>query len=203
MKLRYSPTSPFVRKVTITAIETGLDGRIEHVPTNPWDAETDLGESNPLGKVPTLTTDDGMVLYDSAIICEYLDSLHSGPKLFPASGTARFDVLRRLALVDGITDAGVLLLIESRRRPEDKRWDYWLDRQRTVIERGFDQLDQEAGKLKGTDIDISQVAGVAAIGWFEFRDLIGDWRKGRDALAAWYDGMMQRPSCQQTVPTER
>ena len=83
MKLRYSATSPYVRKVVATAIETGLDGRVERVATDPWSADTDLPASNPLGKVPALETDDGTLLFDSPVICEYLDSLHDGPKLHP------------------------------------------------------------------------------------------------------------------------
>lgn len=201
MKLRQSTTSPYVRKVNITILETGQDAEVERVPTNPWHAETDLGGSNPIGKVPTLLLDDGRVLYDSPVICEYLDSLHDGPRLFPEGGPGRFDALRRMALGDGTLDAGVLLLIESKRRPEELRWDYWLDRQRAVVERGLDQLDREAADF-GDDFDIGHVTAVAAIGWLEFRGLTPAWRKGRDALARWYDQAMQRPSCQQTVPRE-
>ncbi|MEE8623249.1 MAG: glutathione S-transferase N-terminal domain-containing protein, partial [Alphaproteobacteria bacterium] len=84
MKLRYNPASPYVRKVTVTLIETGLEDRVERIPTNPHDPETDIATVNPLGKVPTLITDDGEVLVDSPVICEYLDSLHDGAKLFPA-----------------------------------------------------------------------------------------------------------------------
>ena len=98
MKLRYSPTSPYVRKVSITAIETGLADKIERVTTDPWSAETDLGNSNPIGKVPCLITDDGMAIYDSPVICEYLDSLNTGEKLIPASGEARFKALTLAAI---------------------------------------------------------------------------------------------------------
>src|SRR3990167_1033017 len=111
MKLRYSPTSPYVRKVSVTLIETGLDKNIERVATSVWDPKTDIGKDNPLGKIPTLITDDGAVLYDSPVICEYLDGLHKGPKLFPASGEARWRALRLQALGDGMTDAGILRLL--------------------------------------------------------------------------------------------
>ena len=89
MKLRFSPLSPYVRKVSVTLIETGLEDRVENILTNVWDPETDIADNNPLGKVPALILDDGQVLYDSHVICEYLDSLHDGEKLFPASGPAR------------------------------------------------------------------------------------------------------------------
>ena len=97
MKLRYSPASPYVRKVMVTAIETGLAGRIEKLPTTvvPIKANTEVARENPLMKVPTLVTDDGMALFDSPVICEYLDSLHSGQKLFPTAGPARSTTVRR------------------------------------------------------------------------------------------------------------
>lgn len=202
MKLRFSPTSPYVRKVLVAAIETGLAGEIDRVPTNPWDAETDLGESNPLGKVPTLVLDDGRALYDSPVIAEYLDTLHTGPKLFPPAGPQRFEVLRRLALADGVTDAGVLLLIETKRRPEELRWDWWIERQHAAIKRGLDQLEREAGAFAGTDIDIAQIAAACGIGWLEFRGLAPEWRTARPTLAGWYDEIMKRPSLQQTAPKE-
>src|SRR5579859_2529987 len=107
MKLRYSPTSPFVRKVMVAAMETGLIDRIQKVPSSvtPIKPNDDVARENPLVKVPSLTTDDGLVLYDSPVICEYLDALHSGTKLFPAAGKARWMALRHQALGDGILDA--------------------------------------------------------------------------------------------------
>ncbi len=102
MKLRYSPTSPYVRKVSVTALELGLTERIARVPTDTQDRESGIAEHNPLGKVPALILDDGGVLYDSPVICEYLDSLHDGPPMFPAAGPARWTALRQQALGDGI-----------------------------------------------------------------------------------------------------
>lgn len=113
MKLYYSSTSPFVRKVNVFAIETGLDTQIEWVKTNPWQAEDILTAENPLSKIPTLITDDGMVIYDSSVICEYLDSLHSGEKLIPPQGESRWQVLCLQALADGILDSGVLRFLEK------------------------------------------------------------------------------------------
>ncbi|MEK7820711.1 MAG: glutathione S-transferase N-terminal domain-containing protein, partial [Pseudomonadota bacterium] len=116
MKLRFSPTSPYVRKVCVVALETGLFARLDLAPTNVWAADTDIGRDNPLGKVPALATDGGEVLFDSPVICEYLDSLHDGAKLFPAAGGARWTALRRQALADGILDASVLRFLENRRK---------------------------------------------------------------------------------------
>ena len=110
MKLHYNRASPFVRKVMAVAIETGLDDRLEPVTRmmTPVKPDADLANDNPLGKVPCLVTEDGATLYDLPVICEYLDSLHDGPKMFPAAGPARWRALRRQAEGDGIMDAGVL-----------------------------------------------------------------------------------------------
>ena len=130
MKLRYSPTSPYVRKVAVTIHELGLDDKVERVMTAPWDAATDLGRTNPLGKVPALIADDGTVLYDSPVICEYLDSL-VGSRLVPPGGPDRWTALRRQALADGLIDAAVSCVLEGR-RPAERRSTEWVTRQRAA-----------------------------------------------------------------------
>lgn len=200
MTLRYSPTSPFVRKVTVLAHETGLHDRIERVATFPWDAKTDLPKDNPIGKVPVLVTAEGS-FFDSPVICEYLDGQHAGRKMYPPAGPARWAALRRQALADGMMDAGILHLLEGR-RPENQRSPGWMDRQRGVVARGFDALEREAAGLEGT-VDIGSIAIGCAIGWLEFRGILGsDWRAGRAALARWYEGFARRPSMLQTVPKD-
>jgi len=128
MKLRHAAASPFVRKVMLVAYEHNMAGRIELVPTtvSPVQANDTLAPENPLMKVPALTTDDGQLLFDSPVICEYLDSIGSGPKLFPAPGAARWVALRQQALADGVLDALILCRYEMT-RPEDKRWSGWTD----------------------------------------------------------------------------
>ena len=200
MKLRYNPASPYVRKVTVTLIETGLEDRVERIPTNPHDPETDIATVNPLGKVPTLITDDGEVLVDSPVICEYLDSLHDGAKLFPAPGAPRWRALRLLALGDGMTDAGVLRRTESR-RPEAFRYDKWVDRQNTVIGRAMDALEGELERLDGP-LTIGHIAVACSIGWLDFRFPDLDWRPGRPGLAEWFEAFSERPSMTATVPKE-
>ena len=200
MKLRYSPASPYVRKVTVVAHETGLIDRIEIVPTNVWASDTDIGRDNPLGKVPALTTDGGEVLFDSPVICEYLDSIHDGAKLYPPSGGARWTALRRMALADGILDAGVLRRLESLRK-EPERSPAWIERQRTAVERGLDALEEEASAL-GAGVTIGHVAIGCALGWFDFRFPADNWRHRRPALAAWYATFAARPSMIRTVPKE-
>jgi glutathione S-transferase len=199
MKLRHSTTSPYVRKVSVVAIETGLAGRIEAVPTNPWDPDDDLPTDNPLGRVPALMTDDGEVLFDSPVICEYLDSLQDEPKLFPPSGQARWQALRHQALADGILDSAVSRFMETSRRPEELRWPSWDDRHREKIARALDHLEAHVEALSGA-ITIGQVAIGCALGYLDFRFAGEDWRRNRPRLAAWYAGFAKRSSMQQTVP---
>ncbi len=219
MKLRYSPTSPYVRKVSVAAIELGLAGRIERIPTDTQDRDSGLAEHNPLGKVPALILDDGAVLYDSPVICEYLDSLHDGPRMFPAAGSARWTALRQQALGDGILDAAILHMLETLRRPEALRWQRWIAQQTAKVTRALDQFEAEApeiegaleGALEGTlegalegalegPATIGQITAGCALGYLDFRFADPDWRSGRPRLAAWYEEFAQRPAMQETVP---
>jgi glutathione S-transferase len=199
MKLRYSPTSPYVRKVLITAIETGQDNVIERVPTNPWDPETDLPDDNPLGKVPALTVDERMTLFDSPVICEYLCSRVGAP-LMPQGGIDRWRVLRLQALCDGILDAAVLRLLETK-RPEEIQKPDWIERQQRVIGRALDNLEKDVGNWSD-EVTLGQITAGAALGYLDFRFPGDEWRNGRPALAKWYESFSQRPSMQQTVPAD-
>lgn len=201
MKLRYSPTSPYVRKVTVLALESGLDDRIDRVPTNTADPAGDLPLTNPLGKVPALVTDDGQALYDSPVICEYLDSLNPNAKFFPPSGDARWEALRLQAAGDGMLDAALLAMIETKRRPQDLRWDGWVKQQIEKITRTLDSLEAEAAVLEGP-LTIGSVTVACALGYLDFRFPDLGWREGRPALAKWYETISQRPSFQATVPKD-
>src|SRR5262249_31351324 len=155
----YSAASPYVRKVMITAIETGLDKKIEKNPATvvPVKPNADIARDNPLMKVPTLVTDGGEVLYDSRVICEYLDSLHDGRKLIPSSGGERWRVLRLQALGDGILDAGLLYRYETFIRPQEKQWTDWLAGQAKKITQGLDMADSEVELLSGP-LNLGQIA---------------------------------------------
>jgi glutathione S-transferase len=118
MQLYYSATSPYVRKVRVVAIEKGLDGDIELIEAMPWPDPSLIATQNPLGKVPALVLDDGTALYDSPVICEYLDTLGEGNRLLPPVGPARWRSLRIQALADGIMDAAVSIVLERRRSAE-------------------------------------------------------------------------------------
>lgn len=200
MKLRFSPTSPYARKVMVTLHETGLMDQVELVATNVWDPATDISDTNPLGKVPALILDDGTVYVDSPMICEYLDSLHDGVSLFP--GPARWRALRLQTLADGVIDASVDRVIEIGRRPKELQWADWLERRKTSTGRTLDLLEREVSALGG-DITIGQVALGCALGYVDFRFAGDQWRNGRPKLAAWYDdGFAKRPSMTATMPKD-
>ncbi len=163
MKLFYSPTSPYVRKVMAAAIHRGLAGRIEKVTTNPHQSPPELLAANPLSKVPCLVTDDGFALFDSPVICEYLDSLGEAPPLFPPPNSAhRWHALRMQALADGILDAAVLRRMEKG-RPREAARDAVMERQRQAIERGLAFLERDLpGKVLDigeAEIEIAECAG--------------------------------------------
>jgi len=174
MKLRFSPTSPYTRKVTVTAIETGLDGKIEQVPTNPWDPESDIDQDNPLGKVPALILENGMSLFDSPVICEYLDSLHQGAPLIPKNGQERWDILCLEALSDGLMDAAVLIFLEKNRREAAARSQWWLDVQMETIRRTIREFERRAGSFSAK-IDLAQISIGCALGYLDFRIADSQW----------------------------
>ena len=147
-----------------------------------------------------LEGDLGMeVLYDSRVICEYLDTLAPQTSLVPAEGAARFRVLRLQALADGVLDAGILAFYEKNSRPAELHWAPWIDGQLTKVRQGLDALDREAGSF-GPEVDVAQIATAAAVGWLEFRGVAGDVREGRAALFRWYDAFRARPSMKATEP---
>ncbi|MBV8536912.1 MAG: glutathione S-transferase N-terminal domain-containing protein [Alphaproteobacteria bacterium] len=199
MKLYFSAASPYVRKVMVTAIETGLDKKIEQMPTSvvPTKPNADIARDNPLMKVPTLLTDGGEALFDSRVICEYLDSLHDGRKLIPASGGERWRVMRLQALADGILDAGLISRYELAIRPQEKQWSDWLAGQGKKVTQGLDLAENEN---LGGPLNLGQIAIACAIGWLEFRKPFGDVRPGRPKLFKWYDEFAKRPSLQATAP---
>lgn len=203
MLLRFLTTSPYVRKVMVTAIETGQEGLIEKVPTSPQADEDHLAEDNPLSKIPTLILDDGTVLFDSFVICEYLDSLHDGNKVFPAKGPARWTALRRHTLADGILDSAVLRRYEGM-RPEELQSEEWVERQKRKITRTLDVLEEEA---EGNDfpdpegpLTIGEITLGCALGYLDLRFYSEDWRNNRPALASWYEDMAERVSMKETKP---
>src|SRR6516164_6727891 len=164
MKLFYSPTSPYARKVVVTAIELGLDSRIERLPAtvSPIARDENVARANPTGKLPTMILDDGTALFDSVVICEYLDSIADHPRLFPAAGRERFRALRDHAIGDGILDAALLARYEGALRPAEFRWQEWRDGQLRKVTSGVDLIERECGAY-GERFDIGTLTIACAL----------------------------------------
>jgi glutathione S-transferase len=197
MKLRHNPASPYVRKVMVCAHELGLAGKIELLDTtvSPVATNATLAGENPLMKIPALVTDDGEVLFDSPVICEYLDSL-AGGGLFPAPGKTRWTALRQQALGDGILDALILCRYEIAARPEEKRHAGWTDGQMNKARQGLGALAAEdlSGRTIGT------ITAACTLGYLDFRFPNDGWRTRHPKLAEWYKGIEALPSMQATRP---
>lgn len=199
LTLRYSPSSPYARKVRVVAHECALAGRIEEIPSNPWAAPEDLKALNPLGKIPTLVTEDGFALFDSAVICEFLDTLHDGRRMFPGNGRARWEALRAQALGDGVMDAAVLWRVEITQRKEQGPTPGWVERQKGAVVRSLDMLDRGEPALAGPPT-IGPIAIACALGYLDYRFGFLNWREGRPRLAAWHAAFAARPSMAATAP---
>lgn len=196
MKLHWSPRSPFVRKVTITLRETGLSDRVECMRTVVAMASAPnpaLLPDNPIAKIPTLVLGDGTALPDSRVICEYLDTLHDGPKLFPAEHVRRFRHLRWMALADGLTD--VLLLWRNERiRPEGTQHPGIVAAFETKVRTAFAFFDHEVEAMSADQFGIGHISLACTLGQMDFRFGSSRWREGNPRLAAWYDDIRRRPS---------
>jgi glutathione S-transferase len=198
MKLIYSGTSPFVRKVSVMLLETGLDARVTKetvaiTPLNPGDV---VPAANPLGKVPCLLTDAGP-LFDSRVITRYLDTLHDGPNLYP-KGAALWPVLTLEATADGMLDAAVLMIYERLLRSDAQKSPEWVEAQWLKISRALAHLEAHVAALE--PLTMASIAIACALGYLDFRHDDRQWRTLTPALAAWEAEFSARPSMQATVP---
>jgi glutathione S-transferase len=191
MKLFYAPVSPFARKVRILAQEIGLEARLELVAVNPWTEET-LRAHNPLCQVPTLIADDGVAIYDSRVICLYLDGLAGAGRV--AGAPIASLVLE--ALADGVCDGAVRHVTEGR-RPEAERNVAMLARQTQAMNAGLDEAERS---LTPDRFDIGEIALVCTFIFLDFRLPQYDWRQGRPRLQTWFETMNARPSVVATEP---
>lgn len=200
MRVRVNAASPFARKVRVVARETGLIGKLQEIETavSPVAPNKDLASANPLIKIPALELDDGTTLYDSRVICEYLDSL-AGGRLFPASGSERWQALRLQALCDGILDAAVLTRYETVVRPEALRWPDWIAGQRAKIEGGLAVLERNQAGF-GDRFAIGQIGAACVLGYLDFRFPDIAWRKSHAGLARWFEQISARASVRETMP---
>ena len=196
--LRFSPTSPFARKVRAAIIERDIADRILEAPTDPWAPDTDLPDANPLGKVPALVMADGTCLVESAAICDYLDTVGDRPPLIPASGKERWEALRWQALADGVMDAAALRRLDAM-RPVERQSADWQRRKQAAVMRTCTVLDAETGRLGGAPT-IGHLAIACALGYLDLRFADDPWRPQCPRLADWYEAFRRRPSLARTAP---
>lgn len=197
MILRSTPASPFARKARIAIAVLGLDDRVNVRDADLNDPVDTVRSQNPLGKVPVLLLDDGGAIYDSRVILDYLDHLAGGGRIVPKDARARFEALRLQALCDGILDAALLIVYESRYRPADMKVQSWIERQEDKIARGLAAL--EAAPLPiDSPPHIGQIALACMLGYGDLR-FGGAWRKNHPRLYAWLERFAaQVPAFEQT-----
>ncbi|NSL56884.1 glutathione S-transferase [Uliginosibacterium aquaticum] len=200
MKLIGSLTSPYVRKIRVLLLEKGIP--FEFVNDSPWEPGNHVAEFNPLGKVPALVTDTGEIFFDSPILADYLETLGVYPPELPTDALEVLRVKQLEALADGITDAAVVWLLETRRAAE-KQDAAVIERQRGKMERGLDAVEARLGShefLYGGQFSRADIAMACGLAWIDFRFPAYDWRSSRPALAAHTARVLARPSFEQTIP---
>lgn len=200
MKLFHSDRSPYVRKVMVCAHEAGLVDRVELLPSNahPVDRDRTIIIHNPLGQVPTMILDDGTVLADSGVICEYIDSI-SDAGIFPRDGSLRWTALFEQALGDGLIVAALVARYEKAVRPADKQWDAWHDAHIDKIRTTLDAFEARASGF-GDRFDIGSITLACALSYLDFRFAHLAWRESYPALAQWHAAVSERPSMRATIP---
>jgi glutathione S-transferase len=200
MRLYHSPASPYVRKVMVLLIETGQQDDVTLIPAtgNPLDQGSMPVAHNPLGKLPCLERGDGPAIFDSRVICRFLDD-RAGGRLYPPPPRL-WETLTLEALADGILDAALLMRYETHVRPEATRSPDWIEAQWAKIVRALDAAEGHwIAHLKGP-LDMGQVAVACALGYLDFRHATRDWRSGRPGLSEWDRAVSQRESLSTTAP---
>lgn len=200
MKLHYATASPFVRKAMVTAIECGFDKSLTLLPTNPHQSTLALVAANPFSKIPALELDNGEVIYESLLICEYLDEMAGGGIVFPKDKARRLAMLRRHALANGLMEVSVLRRVESVRGQDADR-DKNIARQAMITTRALDLLENAAPTLDDI-LDLGNLSIVIALDYLDFRFPGDSWRQSRPALAGWHEQYSKRDSLKVTVPQD-
>jgi len=202
MKLYHSPMSPFVRKVMVLLSETGQLNDVEIVPvtTTPIAPMDGLLAKNPLAKIPALERNDGPTLYDSRVICAFLDA-RAGGGLYP-SGARKWETLTLEATADGILESAVSITYEGRVRPKEKQWDGWTDAQWTKVIGGCNAINTRWINHLSGPLDMGQISVACALAYLDFRHDVRGWREGNDVLATWYEGFKERDSMRASAPPE-
>lgn len=198
MKLLYQTHSPFARKVLVFAHEIGIADQLEIIDceTSPTNRNDEVFALNPLGKVPVLISEDGTTLFDSGVICTYLDELHFGPSLIPETPSKKYASLCLEALADGLSEAGIWARWESVRRPEHLRHEPFLSGQLMKLEEGYDYIEKNV--LLSDQVSVGEIALATSLSWLEFRNL-PSFRTGHAKLSDWYDKFSERESMEVTT----
>jgi glutathione S-transferase len=200
MILFSSPPSPFGRKIKIALSCLGMRDDVTVKQTNTMDPEDDIRGVNPLGKIPALVVDD-MVLFDSRVILDYLDARAGGGKILPASGPDRFNVMSMAALADGILDAAILVIYESRLRPEGMQVESFVEFQRDKIIRSLQSMPME-NYDNGAMPDVAEIGLACALDYLDFRKQV-EWRDHAPHLVGWKDGFAAAvPGYADTMPSD-
>lgn len=182
--LRTAGPSPFGRKVKIAADLLGLSDRIVVHAIDPQNPDDPIQRQNPLGKIPALILDDGRTFYDSRVVLEYLDTVAGGGRVIPKDADARFEALTQAALADGILDAAILVVYESRYRPDQTPYKPWLDFQRGKIERGLSEFESKLPAIE--PVTVGAIGLACALGYLDFRKQV-DWRAKNPGLIPWLE----------------
>lgn len=203
MQLFYSTASPYARKALITAHEAGIVDQIEIITTtaSPVDRNPAIVPVNPTGKIPTLVIPDGRIIFDSRVICEFFDRQSDTIHLFPKHPDSYIAAKTMESLGDGMLDAALLARYETSLRPEQLKWEDWHQGQIDKIQSSFDYLEKYCLELLNGPTTIGNVAVGCAIGYIEFRNIVDDWKTGRDGVAEWYSRFVERPSMKATEPS--
>ncbi|WP_158089539.1 glutathione S-transferase [Magnetofaba australis] len=199
MQLYTSPTSPFGRKVVITLFERGLLEQTEVIVMNALDNPAALLQSNPLGKVPCLITDDNQAIYDSPLICAWLDNFSGDRGLWAGHGKPHWERHKRQSLADGLMEAAFLLVME-RKRPDAEQSTLWMARWSDAIARGVAVLERDAEAI-GQGGRVDQIAVGCALGYLDFRLPDLNWRSHAPRLTPWFAEYAQRPAMLATQPS--
>ncbi|MEX3314423.1 glutathione S-transferase [Sulfitobacter sp. PS-8MA] len=202
IKLFHSAASPFVRKVLVCAHEKGVESDVELLASKAWPVKRDpeIVRENPSGQVPSAILEDGSPLFDSRVICAYVDTMSDNAPLLPAEAKARFAAMTLEALGDTLMGAALLCRYESVLRPSEFYWDLWHESQMEKIGSALDDLEDRWIETLNGPVSIGTITIGCALGYLNFRFADKDWRNGRTKLAAWYDKFVTRPSMVATMP---
>lgn len=203
MILRSSPSSPFGRKVRIAISLLGFDAEVKIEPADTTDVNDSVRQQNPLGKIPVLIADDGIAYYDSRVILDYLDDRAGGGKIVPRAPAERLFALRLQALCDGILDASILTIYETRWRKAEAHEPKWLEHQAGKVARGLAALEAAPPPLAAERLpNVGQITLACLLGYRDFR-FSGKWRADHPRLVSWLDQFAARvPAFAATKPAD-